>query len=870
MRIGQYAFRGEAPRITPRALPETAAQEATNARLQTGDLESWRQFAETQSLIAPFGQDIQTIYLLDDAWLSWTRQVDVARGVIPGDDTFRIYLTSPDIYPTVRWTNLELATEGVAPYPVTTRPVGVPAAETAPTLVLGVDSTPTTYSIDVTDAGDELDTGWITSAPGDGDGLFTRVEQDAVEGNPAPSYKLTYDEVHQPTQGAYAYRNFGIRDSTFVKAVADFEFTDDLGRRVAGLAVATTAEGVGLVVLVHGNTLQIRNSTTAGWFGSALVDSVSISGGTTGSNWYTMEVTVNAKPDGTQTVTARVLDGVTELATVTATAAFGVQDCVGIIAQDGADASSRYVTRFDNIRVQASGSTGLVAVNTATAYLYTLVNDLGEEGPPSPVSAEVLRPSGVSVTVTTPTTAPTDDENYFIAKKRIYRAVSGATGDVFLLVAEIDLGTADYVDTLGDDEIGPDVLESEEWDLPPADLQGIIVLPNGMLAGFRRNQLCVCVPSRPHAWRVRDRLTTDTDIVAICNLDNTIVIGTKSFVYTATGNAGESYSMSKPGAAQACVAKLSMTYLEGVGVVFASPDGVQACAGSAGAVRNITEGIYTKKQWEALNPESLVAAVHDNVLHCWYDTEYVPVTGPLPVVLVLFHNVDPSNLAEGEQEFGESGVDITAVDQTGAAWEFVDVDFPENWVLTDTPTPPIGEFAHGAPPATEIATQAFWQRTEDQGGAVGRSGSSLSMDMWVYIADDAQGELSFQIGQQSGGGFLLRVSSIGIIQGGFATEGFISAGNTPWITDEWVHLRLVYDGEFIRFWVNGTLIGTSSSVPDLTDVTTFNAMFLQLRNEAEGSIGMFWDEAFGVLNYELTVGAGNFTPPTAPWTLNIV
>lgn len=160
MRILVESFRGEVPRLTPRALPPNAAQRAVNCRLQSGDLQAWRQFLEIQRL----PQVPRTIYLLNDAWLSWQTQVDVARSLIPGDNTFRIYLTGPDEYAQPRWTNYSLATSSPGgAYPVTTRPVGVPDPNVAPTLVAGVDSTPSTFSIDVIDSGTELETSWLTS-----------------------------------------------------------------------------------------------------------------------------------------------------------------------------------------------------------------------------------------------------------------------------------------------------------------------------------------------------------------------------------------------------------------------------------------------------------------------------------------------------------------------------------------------------------------------------------------------------------------------------------------------------------------------------------------------------------------------------------
>ena len=55
------------------------------------------------------------------------------------------------------------ATAGAEPYPVTTRPLGVPNPDAAPTLTVGVDTTATTFSVDITDNGDQLATSWTIS-----------------------------------------------------------------------------------------------------------------------------------------------------------------------------------------------------------------------------------------------------------------------------------------------------------------------------------------------------------------------------------------------------------------------------------------------------------------------------------------------------------------------------------------------------------------------------------------------------------------------------------------------------------------------------------------------------------------------------------
>lgn len=615
MRLSTESFRGEAPRITPRGLPDNASQDATNARLVTGDATPWGQFSETETLdrTAP----VRTISLMaGQYWLSFEEEVDVARGIIPGDDTYRTYLTGLDA---PRFTNLAMATTGGPPYPVDTRLLGVPGPDSAPTVAAGIDPTPTTFSIDVLDEGNKLATDWTVNPPLTGS-TYATVTQSAITGNPAPSYRVDYDENHDAGTEAWALRNFGVAGVSVIEVNADF----NMEAQQACLNVACTNDGAGItVIFIGGGGLTIGKRSAAGAiFGIAPIATVActLSNGV----WYRMQVTAVQNDAGTKTVTARVYDASDVLiAEVTGTGTFDDGDWCGFANGSTSDAPSLFTTFYDNYHVQATGSTNYVPVNTATSYVYTFVNDLGEESAPSTASATVLRPDGVAITVTTPAGVPTGtDPDYGITTKRIYRAATGSSGTVFLFVAEIPLATTEYVDSIPDTELG-EALESEDWDLPPSDLRGILALPNGVMVGFRRNQLCFSAQNRPHAWPVRYRLNTDTDIVGIGNIDATVVIGTQSFPYVASGNDPAAYSMAKFEVPQACVSKRSFAYLTGIGVVFASPDGLIAVSG-VGQVRNLTESIFTREQWQALEPESIVAVAHDDVYHFYYGTD----TGP--------------------------------------------------------------------------------------------------------------------------------------------------------------------------------------------------------------------------------------------------
>lgn len=609
MRRAINAFRGEAPRVTPRALPDEAAQVAVGARLLTGDLTAFRQFS-TERGLANAGPVRSLARIGTTAWMSWDNDVDAARGTTSGDTTFRTYLTGPDEYAEPRFTTLALATTGSEPYPVATRPLGVPAPDTPPTTTVGVDPTASTFSINVLDEGDALATSWTASTLIAGHRSAT---QSSGTGNPATSYVLVgQDNAGTP---AYLYRNFGVGSAIAISGSTDFMFDSGAYAQMIFIAGASV-DGAGFAVTWESSAGNFTVSKASAW-GSVGTSALTLQnvGSLSSGTWYTVTISIITNSDGTQTVTGTLSQGSTQLASVTATSTVTVGDYCGFAYETTAIGAGVY---YDNILVQASGSTGYVPTNLATSYVYTFVNDLSQESAPSLPSATILRPDGVVVTVTTPVAVPSGiSTDYAITTKRIYRAVTSSTGTDFQFVAEIPLATADYLDTLTDAELGA-VLASSLWALPPTDLRGILALPNGIMAGFAKNQLCLSAQNQPHAWPVEYRLNTDTDIVAIGNVDTTVVIGTGSFVYIASGNDPANYSMGKSDVPYACVSKRSLAYLPGIGVAFAGPDGLMVVAG-VGNVHNQTETAFTRRQWQALVPETITATAHNGIYFMWYD-----------------------------------------------------------------------------------------------------------------------------------------------------------------------------------------------------------------------------------------------------------
>lgn len=92
------AFTGEAPRVTPRLLPDTGAQIAQDVRLEDGELSPFRKPFPIHELVLAPDTEVKTIYRHGGQWLHWPTVVHAAPGPVNED---RLYYTG-DGAPKVR------------------------------------------------------------------------------------------------------------------------------------------------------------------------------------------------------------------------------------------------------------------------------------------------------------------------------------------------------------------------------------------------------------------------------------------------------------------------------------------------------------------------------------------------------------------------------------------------------------------------------------------------------------------------------------------------------------------------------------------------------------------------------------------------
>lgn len=300
-------------------------------------------------------------------------------------------------------------------------------------------------------------------------------------------------------------------------------------------------------------------------------------------------------------------------------------------------------------------------------YTYTFVNkEAGREieSAPAPASTSVDVRTSQSVTLNNLSTTP--GAGYIATHKRIYRSTSG----VFLFVAEIAASATTFSDTVDPDDLAEE-LPSLYWSPPPAALEGIINMPNGMMAGFVGRDLYFCEPYRPHAWPENYIQTIDYPVVGLGRMDTTLAVLTTGTPYLVQGAHPDSVAVVKSDLEQACVSKRSIVSFGG-GVIYAAPDGLMML--SPGGSRIVTQGLFSYKQWQAyFKPESIHAYQHDNKYIAFYYNSDTGVSGGFIFDMTsgqfILHDIYATG---GYHDLQRDKLFLVMPNRTVVAWEYGD------------------------------------------------------------------------------------------------------------------------------------------------------------------------------------------------------
>lgn len=284
-------------------------------------------------------------------------------------------------------------------------------------------------------------------------------------------------------------------------------------------------------------------------------------------------------------------------------------------------ASAPYPSAAYRLGVPAPGIAPFTVVNgvgdtTETletrAYVYTYVTHWGEEGQPSDPTLVDMYPNSQTVTLTFGT-VPTGAYN--LGSIRVYRTAVGTAGTNYYFVGEVPVANTTYIDSVLGTDLG-EPIPSLMWTMPPEDLQGLIALPNGFLAGFTGRDIYFSEAYYLHAWPLEYSQSVDYPIVGLGQFGQSLVVLTTGSPYMLTGSDPASMTLQKLDFEQACLSARSICRL-GPGVVYASPDGL--CYIGPDGMNNLTADFFTRKEWQTLNPSSIVAEQHDNRYYAFFD-----------------------------------------------------------------------------------------------------------------------------------------------------------------------------------------------------------------------------------------------------------
>jgi len=580
-------FSGQRPRIDQKLISLENSQKAINVDVLSGKL---RPLKEPKDIFTLPDTSRQSIFPYNNSYLSFTTDVDFVRTPINNDQFQRIYYTGNGT-PKVRGiiNNVEQEYD-----------LGVPAPSTAPSVALISKST-TDYTRN-----------W---------GYF----YEETNGSQVDIGTLSENsiEVTEDTVGLnYSVKDRGRFSITGITQANPAVVTTGAAH---GMATGERAAIKSVVGMTEVNdkiyTVTVLSTTTLQLDG---IDSTAFTAYSSGGTLFPLGV----PPRLTATASAKLIlffDAVDsfgnnlgrlypDISSFVNSSDFTISNTTGVgkqinVSDDG--------IAPNNVTFDVSYSPNGNITDLDRSYVYTFVSVFGEEGAPSSPSAVVPVTPAQDVDLTNMDTTFTG--NYNIVKKRIYRTVVGTSSTNFQFVAEINLSVSSFTDGIADENTG-EVLPSQNWDIPPADLKGLVAMPGGFLAGFTGKSVRFSVPFQPHAFPIEFETSVFYDIVAIGATGNSLVVATTEFPSILTTIDPSSVTETRLELNQACVSKRGLTDV-GNAIVYPSPDGLVMIRGAV--ARIITDNLYQRIDWQKINPSTMIAGMQDRNLYMFTSTNTI-------------------------------------------------------------------------------------------------------------------------------------------------------------------------------------------------------------------------------------------------------
>lgn len=248
-----------------------------------------------------------------------------------------------------------------------------------------------------------------------------------------------------------------------------------------------------------------------------------------------------------------------------------------------------------------------------TFVVTTFVNAYGEEGDRSEPSNSVVYRRGDELRIS-PRFNPQDEilSEHNIVAVRYY--VFDPDADAVRFAVERDL--LEGVITLNTtDSFLNEIFSTDDFDPPIPDLEGLHVMANQIMLGFKGRTVYLTEPGEPSAWRYF--FPVSNDIVAISSFDNNAVILTDAYPEIATIFDPRNISTTVLADREPCVSSRSVVQGLG-GVIYAAPSGTYFIGPSGGNM--LTNDYYDDKDWKQTRPETHLSVFRDGEYISFHDS----------------------------------------------------------------------------------------------------------------------------------------------------------------------------------------------------------------------------------------------------------
>lgn len=622
-------FLGIAPKISPELLPDTAGQIATNCKLYSGDLIPY-----PEPVVVDNTQrtgEIKTLYALRDPntseikWLSWNTEVDIAKLATDEDNEQRFYFTG-DGAPKV--SNYQLATAGPEPYPFAYFDLGLPIPPdgSEPTTSASAFTTKNTSSF-------SRDSGNIAT-------ITTSSAHGLRSGNRVSITGFTFlsGTYNQPgtTTITVTINNHGLSNG----AIVTLDFTS-----------GTAVDGTFIISNVATNTFDITVNTTDTTSGGVNLSLTSF-------NASNVEVTVTGSTTftyfspGSEFATKSYTDGRVDLGGLTQARSYLYtwytpwgEESIGSPPSDELFIKEGVTVTVSGLpTARPSGNNFIRGIRlyrtlpTASGTEYFLLKTLWFPNPNIETAQRIS--NGVTITMSDyhnldigdrftlfftdasfdvsggVVAEVVDDYTFKYGQFGVNTGVISGNGSIFYDIAETPsdparywgLSTYNFTDDFDSRNLFT-ILDSDENDPPPDNLQGITLMQNNIYAGFVGNKIYFSEPGKPYAWPLKYIRSIEHNVVALAVLGGYLLVLTDSYPYQFTGTDPNVMRWNRIDAPYACVSKRSVVSMS-YGVVYSSHDGLALYSPVSGPVI-ITRAIQNQDTWNtSLDPTTLVGVFY--------------------------------------------------------------------------------------------------------------------------------------------------------------------------------------------------------------------------------------------------------------------